>query len=299
MISKHPRPKPISVASHEISPGLYSLTFTENKTGQLSNINNNLILNGIFVPGICIAGGSVVSHITNRKSKSDLDFFIYGQSPEQALNIANQTVLRIANNHMNIYDTYPKIINKHKCVTISGYGIKLDIVYMLYSSIQELLNSFDLSVSRFAYDGSQYLTVKSGLDFLATESFKPEYDKIHDAIGKRIVKYINRGYAFDYSDAPEYFMSILANELTINVKTRYLYFYVSKNEIDVVPISEQKSTYTISHTSNLTISTGNYRTDIGFKLNTHNMPKKIHVFSRKEYEKLFGVRYETALDFYA
>lgn len=83
---------------------------------------------------------------------------------------------------------------------------RVDYILRPYKSILDILVSFDLDCTRFAYDGRKFYTTKTGLSaYKSKENQLNRSDLQHAAISRlmhRTIKYGTRGYSTKILDAP-------------------------------------------------------------------------------------------------
>jgi hypothetical protein len=158
---------------------------------------------GFNFSNILIAGGSICDIVIGRDNKiNDVDIFIYGLTKEEA----NKRVFEI----INWFEQFNKSL---RCVFKENYvsfrtetltfennllkvksDIKIQIIFKLYASINEILLSFDLGASGIGFDGKKiYMTP------LAKFAYETGYNIIsldHESLSYeyRIFKYMKKGF---------------------------------------------------------------------------------------------------------
>jgi len=167
----------------------------------------------LTIPDVVLAGGANRTFVDVTEEINDYDIFFIGTEPKERL-------LKWASQYENIFTCPDGFLYSYE----TPYG-KLQIVCpKIYSSIGELLDTFDLEPSRFVYDGEFLYTFKE-----AIKSVKKKVLKIHKityplATMNRIFKY--RTYGYNTFMANEQFVRALADSEQVfdgeNLYRRYI-----------------------------------------------------------------------------
>lgn len=176
-------------------------------------------LNGLNMLNMFIAGGSVGENIRstkNTRSKSDVDFFIYGLDIDQAnIRVKSWVCDLISSAKAHILEkrkweseknnkVMPKInyndelncemIRNNNTLLINILGVSIQLIFRLYKSKSEILHGFDLGSSAVGFDGDQvYLTslgkfcYEHSCNIIDTTRRSTTYEY-------RLEKYFNRGF---------------------------------------------------------------------------------------------------------
>jgi len=135
-------------------------------------INKNLLRTDFIKnwDDIVVGGGHVIAAIKNNEQASlsgDIDIFFIGKKVTKEKII--QKVKNIYKWVTDFYEQKPtiKIYNETVTMLVRNYKIQV-ITQRTFSSVSELLNSFDLDCCRFAFDGKSIITVKAGENFIRT-----------------------------------------------------------------------------------------------------------------------------------
>lgn len=161
----------------------------------------------------CVAGGAALRWYNNQSVAyvSDIDVWCTNSSDVQRINEHYQSKFdKVAfTKNANTYQTY-----------VNGL-YTIQVISHTYSTIDELLNSFDLSVCQIATQGS---------NFIYKEHFEQDVKqrvqrvvKYHPTILRRVLKYSMYGYALNDADM----LSILENP-----DTKYNYNDSAYNEYE-------------------------------------------------------------------
>src|SRR3989338_2163225 len=97
----------------------------------------------------------------------DINIFIVGKKLTKEKIV--QKVKNIYKWLTDFYEQKPtiKMYNETATMLVKNHKIQV-ITQRTFSSVSELLNSFDLDCCRFAFDGKSLITVKRGYQFLTT-----------------------------------------------------------------------------------------------------------------------------------
>lgn len=147
-----------------------------------------------------IAGG-FVSCILCDRPVNDIDMFIYGIEEADANNLVHDTVNEIINcmQKINRNQTY-EIINSENCVSINICGIKIQIIFRLYSSKSEILHGFDVGSCAIGYDGTKVYVTSLG-KFAYELGFNIiDLTRRSTTYEKRLIKYLERGFGIIMCD---------------------------------------------------------------------------------------------------
>lgn len=142
--------------------------------------------------GPWIAGGSMFKCITNTElGNSDIDIFFC------------DTKNKFLSFKIILENAGYKMIKENKDVkTLKKDNVTIQLIGIGYSNVYELLNDFDFSIVRCAFDGEQFVF---HWDFLRDiETKKIRYNSTIPArnnTASRIIKYVNRGFTVSTREA--------------------------------------------------------------------------------------------------
>lgn len=140
-----------------------------------------------------IAGGSVFNAIKDTKVSSDIDYFIYGLTPEQATIKISEFI-----NNLNKYGLKIHNITKSlNCITLNTISalrgsLTIQFILRIYNHPSEILHGFDIGSAAVGFDGKDvYFTSLSKFanEFNANIIDTTRRSTTYEA---RLLKYVNR-----------------------------------------------------------------------------------------------------------
>lgn len=161
----------------------------------------------LTMKNVVLAGGANRTFVDANEEINDYDIFMIGEEPKAHL-------LNWASQYENIFTCPDGFLYSYK----TPYGKMQIVCPKIYNTVEELLDTFDLQPSRFAYDGEFLYTFKE-----AIKSVKKKVLDIHSvtfplATLNRIYKY--RNYGYNTMKASEEFIK-LVNEGVFDGETLY------------------------------------------------------------------------------
>lgn len=160
--------------------------------------NRYPFLQNINFDNILIAGGCISNIILDlRYFSSDIDFFIYNLSEEEATNKVIKLIFQI----LNTEGVKLKMFIKHKynlSIIIENKGqyhfVKIQFIFRLYKTKSAILHGFDIGSSAVGFDGKE-------IYFTSLSKFSYEYmmnivdtTRRSTTYEKRLIKYFRRGF---------------------------------------------------------------------------------------------------------
>ncbi|KAI5810060.1 hypothetical protein DFH27DRAFT_521680 [Peziza echinospora] len=143
---------------------------------------------------VIVAGSAVLSSIMPSSepeefAQSDINIFFYGLSEPACIQKLFELAGKFAREEMNCVRT-------SNCLTFVFCRPQRQVKVHLrsYTSITEILTSFDLPSCCFAYDGKTVLSNPRGMVALATQSNIMDVSRSHPTFETRLWKYRSRGF---------------------------------------------------------------------------------------------------------
>lgn len=159
------------------------------------------ILKGISWDNIFVAGGSVLGPLMNIGEKtralsfkdSDIDIFVYGLTPEKALEKVEEIFFKIQANT----NASGEIVRTKNSVTIIGqYPVRhVQIVLRLYKSPAEILMGFDVDCCALGFDGTDVWALPRAARALSKRYNLVDMTRRSLTYETRLYKYAKRGFA--------------------------------------------------------------------------------------------------------
>lgn len=169
--------------------------------------------------GPWIAGGSLMkTYMGLPLEDSDVDVWI---TPEKHKKWRDYKNSKSYDNGMD--NPFPEIFNKKddendklKTYTEEINGNRYNIQCIMFgnhSTPEELINSFDLNICQFAFDGETVYIGDSTLESIRTKYMKfVKFPKNKGNVLKRVVKYANRGFMLDRGQLNAFSVAEFNNE---------------------------------------------------------------------------------------
>jgi hypothetical protein len=152
----------------------------QNKNEKFNEFLNSGILG---IENVVIAGGANRTFVDKKDEIHDFDVFFLGTEPKTKL-------LQFCSKYENVFTCPDGFLYSYK----TPFG-KLQIVCpTTYPNVEELLNTFDLQPSRFAFDGEYLYTFKEAIKSVKKKSLDIHTISYPLATMNRIFKYRNYGY---------------------------------------------------------------------------------------------------------
>jgi len=152
---------------------------------------------GFNFSNILIAGGCVSDILVNNKIK-DIDIFIYGLNEEEATDRVYESINWFCQFNKTIECIFKDNYVEFTTQTIINNEVindtKIQIIFKLYDSINEILHSFDLGCCSVGFDGRNiYMTSLARLTYeMGYNILIP--NKLTKNITYRLLKYIAKGF---------------------------------------------------------------------------------------------------------
>ena len=201
-------------------PTLVNKNFDYNKSVKLCNNADEFkkkfyekypFLNGLDMNNLFVAGGSIGNIVkpTNSRSSSDVDFFIYGLSVEEANERIGQwvnNVLNCAKKYVDSRDADEKykpgydqtldceMIRNNNTLLIKICGSSLQLIFRLYKSKSEVLHGFDLGSSAIGFDGNNVYVTSLGKFCYEHSCNIIDSTRRSTTYEHRLEKYFKRGF---------------------------------------------------------------------------------------------------------
>jgi hypothetical protein len=154
-----------------------------------------------FPAHVAVCGGYIFSALyvvpTNGKMRPDIDIFLYDVSDADATLIIKQIVRYIENNRpAHVVDKFVHVARSAETITIYDYfGTKWQIILRIYTTLSEIVHSFDVDSCCLAYDGRQILATDRALYALNAGYNTVNFDLLSPSYEWRLTKYATRGMA--------------------------------------------------------------------------------------------------------
>lgn len=145
-----------------------------------------------------LAGGKVADILLKRESSTDFDIFAVGIEPEKA----EEFMLKLASLARRYTEAKVLLCETPNCLTLIVDTAEIQLIRRRYSSVGEVLHSFDLAPSAVAWDGKQFwYTPESSYAYRSGVFLLPPEDKRRPTLETRISKYVNfKGFALVLAD---------------------------------------------------------------------------------------------------
>jgi len=143
-----------------------------------------------------LAGGAMRSFINKTEDPNDFDLFIVGDSPELKAKI----LAFCDTNYENIFRCPQELMYTYK----TPFGKLQLICPKIYTSIEDLLDSFDITAGRSAYDGTVLCTFKSFIKSVKKKVLSFHKISFPLATMNRMYKY--KSYGYSIYEASEQFL---------------------------------------------------------------------------------------------
>ena len=282
-------------------PTLVNKTFDYNSSIKLCNNIDEFktkfyekypCLVGLNMKNILIAGGSVGNIIkkpTGYGSDSDVDFFVYGLSQEDANIRVKEWIIDIIN-CANAYKIREKekgdkgkyvttdceMIRNNNTILIQICNQDFQLIFRLYKTKSEILHGFDLGSSAIGFDGDNvYLTslgkfcYEHSCNIVDTTRRSTTYEY-------RLEKYFERGFnivipGLDKKQLRQVYFKYGLNEVCILPHFTFSYYAISGNKIRLTNFYNKYS------------ETSDYKLDDineynSFRMNLYNLVNDINFF---------------------
>lgn len=151
-----------------------------------------------FFNNIVLAGGSLRC-IFDKTTVDDYDLF-----PLNVPENKREQYINKLEKHFHFYNF--KTVFKcpeHKLLSVKHRGIKIQVVLNdEIETVEELLNSFDFTVTQFAWHNNRFYTTRQSIKDAKNKSLRLVCDDVPYPVASlnRIHKYLNRGYRGGYNE---------------------------------------------------------------------------------------------------
>lgn len=123
---------------------------------------------------------------------SDVDLFLYGLTPEEAIEKIRQIEAAVRDAILTETTT---VRTKHAITICSEYPTRhIQIVLRIYKDISEILTGFDVDCSASAYDGKQVYCSPRALESYITQINRIDLSRRSPSYESRLSKYSHRGF---------------------------------------------------------------------------------------------------------
>ena len=175
--------------------------------------------------GPWIAGGAVRKTIQGAPLSSDFDFFFASQEQADAFstNVRGMGASLLYDNEKNSTYILPTSV-----VNLDDKSFKLPemkiqaICFRYYASAEEVIDSFDFTISQFAYDGESIFMADFALWDLARKRLVPHRISYATSSLRRIIKYANEGFTVCSGGLSEILNQVVADPTVIHSETLYI-----------------------------------------------------------------------------
>jgi len=164
-----------------------------------------------------LAGGAIRRTILNKSlEEADFDFFF---KDEESLisfqnDLENDDFIKVSENEKNI--TYSKICE-------DGTKIKLQcIFFQFYETIEDVIDSFDFTITQFAYDGKDMYCGEYSLFDLTRGKLALHKLTFGVATVRRLIKYTQQGFTACGGCLTDILQKVVEDPSIINSETKYI-----------------------------------------------------------------------------
>jgi hypothetical protein len=174
----------------------------------------------------------------------DIDFFVYGLTPEQATERFKEFVRQLKLIIKTMYPNWDMACSRNEiCWTAElDCSIKIQFVFMIYASITEILHSFDLPSSSIGFDGRNVYFTPLSL-YCYKHCINPvDTTKASTTYGKRLAKYWIRGFDIVFPNLDTSKLTVNAGRATLDLPNMYFDIILGGNVM--LGIATSKIRYT-------------------------------------------------------
>lgn len=180
-------------------------------------------LPGIGLRGPWVAGGSVRRTLSGEKFDTDIDFFFrsedqYKEFIEDAIGLGS--VLK-GSNDKNTSMVFPAVHGNGDVIDLPELKVQA-IKFRFYDSIEEVLDSFDFTLSQFGYDGSDVYASDWALWDVARKRIVPHKITFGTSSLRRLLKYGKQGYTACAGALSEILQQVVDKPEIIEANTLYI-----------------------------------------------------------------------------
>jgi hypothetical protein len=204
------------------------ITQTYNFEKFLSRYNddpkNNLIIFDILkvLPevgnGVWLAGGALRRTLIGQGLTSDMDFFFSSREKLESFRAELTSMGAKKKNETKHQETYLFTPEDWEYDEIEVQLIKIGY----YSSATDLLDSFDFTITQFAYDGTNLYTGPYSLWDLSRKRLAVHKITYGVASMRRMIKYSNQGFTACAGCMGEFLLEIAEDPSKINMEVQYI-----------------------------------------------------------------------------
>lgn len=164
--------------------------------------------------GVYVAGGAMRNLIDDTKNDKDYDFFFASKTDLDTWEANIQKIGKkvFETTHCNTYS----VIVDNKDVKIQA------IKHIFYSSLEDLINSFDYTICMFGYDGTNLMCGDYSLWDLSTKSLIVNKITYPVASIRRLIKYSKYGYKVCNGTISTILQAVTQNQTLLNNDIEYL-----------------------------------------------------------------------------
>jgi hypothetical protein len=179
--------------------------------------------------GPWIAGGAVRRTITGEKLDSDFDFFFANEQQAtdfETLLINRGALLQHKNEKNSTYilpaEPVPDLLHQDGSDVILP-EIKIQVIkFRYYNSAEEVIDSFDFTLTQFAYDGKFIYMGDFSLWDVARKRLVPHRITYAVSSLRRLLKYAKQGYTVCAGGLSEILQQTVNDPSIINAETLYI-----------------------------------------------------------------------------
>jgi hypothetical protein len=167
--------------------------------------------------GPWVAGGSVRRLFEEKVNDSDFDFFFANAEQMNVFKSALEAGGALLQNTNDKNSTW--ILPRDK----AGPEVKIQIItFQYYSSMQNIVDSFDFTLCQFAFDGSVFEVGDMSLYDVARKQIVPSKLTYAVASVRRLLKYTRQGYTICSGGLAEMLRQVVENPAIIQADIEYI-----------------------------------------------------------------------------
>lgn len=180
---------------------------------------------GIYVDrgGPWLAGGSIRDILLNKKTDTDYDFFFnnQGQLDKFIENMKKIDNVEIRENKNNITMTFDYKPTDDKDGELVKIKVQL-ITFKFYESVYNLIDSFDFTITQFAWDGEHCYAGPYSMRDLSHNRLTVNKITYAEASMRRIYKYMKKGFYACDGFFGHFLNQVIENPNTVNNNIEYM-----------------------------------------------------------------------------
>lgn len=178
--------------------------------------------------GVWVAGGAIRRILQKKPIDTDIDFFFSSEDKrdefeQYLITTLGEDVEKISSN--NHQTTYKLTITEHDDLSEDFFekDYKIQLVHMnYYKDVEECLDSFDFTITQFAYDGTHLYCGEYSLWDLANNKLVIHKLTYGLSSFRRVIKYTKQGYNACSGMLTDFLNKIAANPDLIQSDIEYV-----------------------------------------------------------------------------